>query len=37
MMKTVEAKALNEIEKQQKEEPDAYLCIKVLQSLLEKE
>ena len=28
---------IEESEKQQKEEPDAYLCIKVLQSLLEKE
>ena len=28
---------IEELEKQQKEEPDAYLCIKVLQSLLEKE
>lgn len=28
---------IEEYKKQQKEEPDAYLCIKVLQSLLEKE
>ena len=28
---------IEELEKQQKEEPDAYLCIKVLQSLLKKE
>lgn len=28
---------IEELEKQQKEEPDAYLCIKVLQSLLGKE
>lgn len=28
---------IEEFEKQQKEEPDAYLCIKVLQSFLEKE
>ena len=26
---------IEELEKQQKEEPDAYLCIKVLRSLLE--
>lgn len=26
---------IEEYKKQQKEEPDAYLCIKVLQSLLE--
>ena len=28
---------IEEYKKQQKEEPDAYLCIKVLQSVLEKE
>lgn len=28
---------IEEYKKQQKEEPDAYLCIKVLRSLLEKE
>lgn len=28
---------IEEYKKQQKEEPDAYLCIEVLQSLLEKE
>ena len=28
---------IEEYKKQQKEEPDAFLCIKVLQSLLEKE
>ena len=28
---------IEEYKKQQKEEPDAYLCIKVLHSLLEKE